>query len=151
MWPLRPALLACDLACAVFALLIWLSLDTLVALVGASGHTQDLAVHYLQIIVPTLPFLLMGMAGGAILRAHGDARRAMMATIVGGLVNAVLDPILIFGLNLELTGAALSSAAARIAMAYFALAPIVRHYGGLRRWRFYATCPPLPPLPCPRS
>ena len=140
------ALLAGGLACAVFALLIWLSLDTLVALVGASGHTQDLAVHYLQIIVPTLPFLLMGMAGGAILRAHGDARRAMMATIAGGLVNAVLDPILIFGLNLELTGAALASAAARIAMAYFALAPIIRHYGGLRWPAPLAFLRDLPPI-----
>jgi Na+-driven multidrug efflux pump len=37
------------------------------------------------------------MVGGAILRAHGAARLAMMATIWGGLVNAVLDPILIFG------------------------------------------------------
>ena len=46
-------------------------------------------------------------------------------------VNAVLDPILIFGLNLELTGAALASVAARIAIAGFALAPIYRHHGGL--------------------
>jgi Na+-driven multidrug efflux pump len=30
-----------------------------------------------------LPLLLVGMVGGAILRAHGDARRAMMATVGG--------------------------------------------------------------------
>ncbi|MBO6510653.1 MAG: polysaccharide biosynthesis C-terminal domain-containing protein, partial [Roseibium sp.] len=84
-----------------------------------------------QIIIPTLPLLLLGMAGGAVLRAHGDARRAMTATLLGGLVNAVLDPILIFGLDLELTGAALASAAARVAMAYFALQPIFKFHGGL--------------------
>ena len=66
--------------------------------------------------MPTLPLLLLGMVGGAILRARGDARRAMMATVWGGVVNAVLDPILIFGLDLELTGAALASVAARIAI-----------------------------------
>ena len=146
------ALLAGGLACAVFAVLIWLSLDTLVALVGATGRAHDLAVHYLQIIVPTLPFLLMGMAGGAVLRAHGDARRAMMATIAGGLVNAVLDPILIFGLNLELTGAALASAASRIAVAYFALSAIFRHHGGLR-WpaplAFLRDLPPIFAIACP--
>ncbi|WP_373635814.1 MATE family efflux transporter [Yoonia sp. SS1-5] len=118
---------------AIFALLVWLNLAFLVSLLGASGATLDLAVQYLQIIVPSLPFLMVGMVGGAILRAHGDARRAMMATIWGGVVNAVLDPILIFGLDLELTGAALASVAARLTIAYVALLPLIRHYGGFDR------------------
>jgi Na+-driven multidrug efflux pump len=92
-----------------------------------------LSIHYLQIIVPSLPFLLIGMVGGAILRAYGDARRAMMATVIGGIVNAVLDPILIFGLNLELTGAAIASVCARVAIAFFALRPLIKHYGGFDR------------------
>jgi len=82
---------------ALFALAVWLNLAPIVALVGATDDTQALAVSYLKIIVPSLPFLMIGMVGGAILRAHGDAKRAMMATIWGGVVNAVLDPILIFG------------------------------------------------------
>ncbi|MEM9213197.1 MAG: MATE family efflux transporter [Cyanobacteria bacterium P01_F01_bin.150] len=116
---------------AIFAGLVWLNLEPLVQLMGASGETQDLAVGYLAIIVPSLPLLMIGMIGGAILRAHGDARRAMMATIYGGLVNAILDPILIFGLDLELTGAAWASVAARAAIAGTALIPIFRHHGGL--------------------
>ena len=116
-----------------FATAVWLALPWLVALLGATGETAALAVLYLRIIVPTLPILLVGMTGGAILRAHGDARRAMMATILGGLVNAVLDPILIFGLNLELTGAALASVAARVTIGAYALIPIFRHHGGLER------------------
>lgn len=115
---------------AVFAAIVWVNLGALVTLLGATGDTHALAVHYLQIIVPTLPFLMVGMVGGAILRAHGDARRAMMATIYGGAVNAVLDPILIFGLDLELTGAALASVAARLTIAAVSLLPILRHYGG---------------------
>jgi len=106
-------------------------LGPLTALVGASGETQVLAIGYLVIVVPSLPLLMIGMAGGAILRAHGDARRAMWTTLAGGIVNAVLDPILIFGLGLELTGAALASVAARITIAVAALWPILRHHGGL--------------------
>lgn len=117
---------------AVFAALVWVNLPALAALVGASGETLDLAVAYLRIIIPSLPLLMIGMIGGAILRAHGDARRAMMATVWGGLVNAVLDPILIFGLDLELTGAALASVAARVTMGVAALVPIIRHYGGVK-------------------
>jgi putative MATE family efflux protein len=118
---------------AVFAGVVWLLLDPIVALLGATGRTHTLAVGYLAIIVPSLPFLIVGMIGGAILRAHGDARRAMAATIYGGLVNAVLDPILIFGLGLDLTGAALASVAARLTIAATALIPVFAHHGGLAR------------------
>ncbi len=118
---------------AVFAFLVWMNLETLAGLMGASGDTLDLSVSYLAIIIPSLPLLLMGMVGGAILRAHGDARRAMLATVWGGGVNAVLDPILIFGLDLELTGAALASVAARFAIAFFGLYPIIKFYGGFTK------------------
>ncbi|RVT86810.1 MATE family efflux transporter [Rhodobacteraceae bacterium CCMM004] len=118
---------------AVFSALVWANLAPIARAVGAKGETLDLAVGYLAIIVPSLPLLIVGMMGGAILRAHGDARRAMSATLIGGAVNAVLDPILIFGLDLELTGAALASVAARVAIAATALLPLLRHHDGLAR------------------
>ncbi|QYK43646.1 MAG: MATE family efflux transporter [Paracoccaceae bacterium] len=118
---------------AIFAAAVWLGLGPLVRLLGATGATEAHAIHYLSIIVPSQPLLMVGMIGGAILRAHGDARRAMLATILGGLVNAVLDPILIFGLGLDLTGAALASVAARVTIAATALRPILRHHGGFDR------------------
>ena len=120
----------------LFALAVWLNLRTLSGLMGATGETLELSVGYLAIIVPSLPFLMVGMIGGAILRAHGDAGRAMMATVWGGVMNAVLDPILIFGLDLELTGAALASVAARLVIAVVAIIPLIRHYGGFDRPTF---------------
>ena len=131
---------------AIFAFLVWLNLEPLAILMGAGDETLDLAVSYLSIIVPTLPLLLLGMVGGAILRARGDARRAMMATVWGGVVNAVLDPILIFGLDLELTGAALASVAARIAIAFFGIYPILKHYGGFHTPKLSALLSDLPPV-----
>ena len=116
---------------AIFAAIVWGNLPVLTSLVGASGLTQELAVSYLRIIIPSLPLLLVGMVGGAILRAHGEARLSMMATIWGGVVNAVLDPILIFGLDLELTGAALASVAARFTIGAVALYPLLRRAGAL--------------------
>lgn len=118
---------------AIFAAIVWLNVPALAALMGASGETLDLATTYLRIIIPSLPLLIIGMVGGAVLRAHGDAARSMQATVIGGLINAVLDPILIFGLNLDLTGAALASVAARFGIAFFALRPIFRHHGGLEK------------------
>ncbi len=115
---------------AIFAFIVWLNIAPLVSLLGASGETRDLAVHYMQIILPSLPVLLVGVVGGAVLRAHGDARRSMNVLILGGVVNAVLDPILIFGLGWELTGAAIASITARFAIAGLALSAIHRFHGG---------------------
>ncbi len=131
---------------AVFAGVVWALVPLFVGLLGASGETARLAVSYLRIIVPSLPLLMVGMIGGAILRAHGDANRAMVATLVGGAVNAVLDPILIFGFGLDLTGAALASVAARMAIAATALLPIFRHHGGLEAPRADHMLPDLRPL-----
>ncbi|MEM6728072.1 MAG: MATE family efflux transporter [Pseudomonadota bacterium] len=116
---------------SIFAALVWFNIPALTRLMGASGNAEVLATQYLRIIIPSLPLLLIGMVGGAILRAYGDARRSMVATLAGGAVNAILDPILIFGLDLELAGAAIASVCARIAIAAFALSPIFKHHGGL--------------------
>jgi putative MATE family efflux protein len=118
---------------SLFAAAVWLVLRPLVALLGATGETAELAVHFLQIVIPSQPLLMVGMIGGAILRSHGDARSAMMATVWGAVATAVLDPILIFGLGWELTGAAIASVAARVVIAVMALRPITQRYGGFDR------------------
>ncbi len=117
----------------VFSALVWVFLPQSVSILGARGETHDLTVHFLRIVIPAQPFLMVGMIGGAILRSHGDARRAMMATIWGAAVNVVLDPLLIFGLHLDLTGAALATVASRVVIAVVALRPIYQHYGGFDR------------------
>lgn len=131
---------------AVFAALVWFNIPALTRLMGASGATEELATGYLRIIIPSLPLLVIGMLGSAILRAYGDARRSMFATVSAGVVNAVLDPILIFGLDLELTGAALASVAARAAMAAVALRPVIVHHGGLVRPDFKCLIRDFSPL-----
>lgn len=118
---------------SLFAALVWAFLWPLVGLLGATGETAALAVHFLQIVIPSQPLLMVGMIGGAILRSHGDARAAMMATVWGAVATAVLDPILIFGFKLELTGAAIASVAARVVIAWVALQPIRKKYGGFDR------------------
>ena len=57
----------------------------------------------------------MSMAAGV--RAIGDARRSMWATLVGSLVNAALDPLFIFTFGWGLEGAALASVVARLVVA----------------------------------
>lgn len=113
--------------CNVEAILSWL---------GAEGEVLRLAVRYVWFILPTMWVMALAMAGMAVLRAFGDARRAMMATLYGGIVNAVLDPILIFAVGLGLDGAAIASVVARFVMMGFAVVPAIRTYGGFAKPSF---------------
>ena len=117
----------------LFAAAVWLALDPISRALGATGETLELTEHYLAIVIPSQPLLMVGMIGGAVLRSHGDARRAMMMTVWGAVATAVLDPILIFGLGWDLTGAALASVAARVVIAAYALQAIIRFHGGFDR------------------
>ncbi len=100
---------------------------------GADGEVLRLATRYVSIILPTMCVMSFAMVAMAVLRAHGDARRSMMATIYGGVVNAVLDPILIFGVGLGLDGAAIASVLARLTMLVAALLPALRVHQGFSR------------------
>lgn len=113
-----------------FTLIIWLGLGAIVHALGAKGETAAATVHFLRIVIAGQPLLLVGIISAAILRSHGDARRSMMVTVWGAVVLAICDPVLIFGLDLGLTGAAIAGILSRLAMAGFGLWPILRHHGG---------------------
>ncbi len=97
------------------------NLNTLITWLGATGNVAEVAHSYLLIVLPASIFLAMGLAASAVLRGIGDAKGSMMSTLSGGLVNAILDPILIFSLSLGVTGAAIASVFARIAVFTYAV------------------------------
>ncbi|MCZ2721402.1 MATE family efflux transporter [Marinomonas sp. 15G1-11] len=100
----------------------------LLALIGAEGIAAERAQAYLYILLPSGPFLAVAMVAGAGLRSAGDAKRSMWATLSGGIVNAILDPIFIFGFNWNIEGAALASVFARFAVLFFSLYPLIKHH-----------------------
>jgi putative MATE family efflux protein len=105
----------------------WFNLPALLAVLGASGQTLDYAVSYAGIVLPNMPVLVLGMSMAAGVRAIGDARRSMWATIAGSLVNAGLDPLFIFTFGWGLEGAALASVVSRVvvmAIAWHAIAVV---------------------------
>ncbi len=102
------------LTAVLISFLGWWYLRQLLQLLGASGLTLEYAVRYAGILLPNMPVLVLGMSVAAGVRAVGDARRSMWATVAGSLVNAVLDPIFIFALGWGLEGAAWASVVARI-------------------------------------
>ena len=82
---------------------------------GAHGDVAELATMYLWIVLPASGLSGMSMALVAALRSHGFAKWSMYPSLAGALVNLVFDPLLIFGLNMGLAGAATATVMARIA------------------------------------
>ncbi|HRY06203.1 MAG TPA: MATE family efflux transporter [Hyphomicrobiaceae bacterium] len=120
---------------SILAFAVWLAIGPLLTLLGATGRTHQLGASYLSILVPSLPLLSLGMTSSAVLRSIGDARRAMYITLAGAITNAILDPILIFGLKLGIEGAAIASALSRIVVVGIGLYGVVVVHGLVARVR----------------
>ena len=101
-------------------------LRPLLAALGAQGRTLDVATTYLMIAAPTAPLMGIGLSFSGVLRAVGDARRAMYVTLSGAVVAAILDPLLILVLGLGVNGAAIVLAFSRLSLA------LLGWYGAVR-------------------
>lgn len=86
-----------------------LFLRPLMVLFGAKGETLELAVEYTRILAIGMPFQIIGAGGSMFIRADGSPQYAMLSTLVGAVLNVILDPVFIFGFDLDMTGAALAT------------------------------------------
>ncbi|MGI9350565.1 MAG: MATE family efflux transporter [Rhizobiaceae bacterium] len=84
------------------------ALPFLLDLLGAKGETHQLSLEFMQIVILSLPLMCVGMCFAALLRAKGDAKRAMYVTLSAGGAALILDPLFIFGLGLGIHGAAIA-------------------------------------------
>lgn len=112
------ALTLTALAAVALTLVALPSLPWLLASLGAHGEAYDVAHSFLWIALPSNLLMALGIGFSGVLRAVGDARRAMFVTLGGGLATAVLDPLLIFGLGLGTNGAAWATVLSRVIFAW---------------------------------
>ena len=99
---------------ALTALMLAFRDPVLAVLLHAHGEAAEVASRFLAIALPANVALALTMALAGVLRAAGDARRAMYVTLSGGLVTAATDPTLIFGFGLGVYGAAWATVIARL-------------------------------------
>lgn len=92
---------------------------------GAGDKSFTFARNYMWIVLPSMPLMTLSMACTGVLRAFGHAKEAMYVTLIAGVVNAVLDPLFIFGVGWGIEGAAVATALSRVAMLAYALWQII--------------------------
>lgn len=102
-------------------LLVFTFLDELLGWLGAKDKAFEFASSYMRIVLPSMPLMAIAMASSGVVRAMGNAKEAMYLTLLGGAVNAVLDPIFIFGAGWGIEGAAIATVMSRAAMLGFGI------------------------------
>lgn len=78
-------------------------------LLGASSDTMDSATDYFCYLALGAPAIIFTLVPSNILRTEGMAVASMVGSITGAVVNIILDPIFIFGLDMGAGGAALAT------------------------------------------
>ncbi len=97
---------------AVAALLLctgmWFAAEPLIVFCGG-GENVELCLEYCQPLIIMAFFLMMNAVWAGTLRAEGAAKVSMVLSIAASVLNMILDPLLIYGLNLGVFGAALAT------------------------------------------
>ena len=93
------------LGIAVAALMLIFRLP-LLHLLGAREDTIAYASSYFIWLALGAPAIILNIVPGNLLRTEGLAKEAMFCTVIGALINIVLDPIFIFALGFGAGGAA---------------------------------------------
>ncbi len=86
-------------------------------LLGASSDTMDSAMAYYSYLALGAPAIIFTLVPSNILRTEGMAVASMVGSITGAVVNMILDPIFIFGLNMGAGGAALATVLSNVVSA----------------------------------
>ncbi len=97
---------ACVAVGALIMAVLWIFLDGVTVMLGASEESIGLTKTYLRIAIGCGVFSMISNCFSSIVRTEGEAMKAMTGTLIGNLLNIILDPIFILGFRWGVAGAA---------------------------------------------
>lgn len=95
--------------------------DTLLTWFGATEKTLPFASSYFTIYVCGTISVQLALGLNAFISSQGFAATSMLTVIIGAVTNIVLDPILIYGLNMGVQGAAVATVLSQTVSALWVL------------------------------
>lgn len=93
----------------VLTIILLIFNEDLLMLFGASENTISYAVEYMNIYAIGTIFVQLTLGLNMYITAQGFSKIAMFTVLIGAITNIILDPILIYGLNLGVSGAAIAT------------------------------------------
>lgn len=106
--------LASALLGTLVSVLFYLNLDSVLYFLGSTDTILPYARQYALWILIAGPFLSVSCTLNNLLRYEGRAMYAMIGLTTGGILNMAGDPILMFGFNMGVSGAGLSTCISQI-------------------------------------
>ena len=97
------------IAGAALSALFLAFMDQTLAMVGADAATSGPARTYLTIVSLGGIFVVVSNCYANVIRAEGQAGKAMMGQLLGNLLNVILDPIMILFFDCGIAGAAIAT------------------------------------------
>ena len=82
----------------------------MVRLLGATPTCEQYSIDYASFVLLAAPFMACNFVMNQCLRSEGSATLSMIGMGFGGVLNCILDPIFIFGLDMGVAGASLATA-----------------------------------------
>ena len=116
-------------------------------LFGASDATYAYANAYLEIYLMGTAFSMIATGMNGFINAQGFPKIGMLTTVMGAVLNAVLDPVFIFALNLGVRGAAIATVISQCVSCLWVLRFLTGNKAVLRLKRQYM----MPELPLLRQ
>ncbi len=99
---------------------------------GATADTEHLLREYLGTLLWGAPLIASATVLNALLRAEGQARKAMIANLIGNGLNILLDALFILSFRWGVTGAALATIIGQSAAALFSLSMLLSKKSAIR-------------------
>ncbi len=93
----------------ILSVAMFLGIDSVLSLLGASEDIWNMVKNYLLILCISGPFIVIFSCFSNLLRAEGQAGKAMIGMLIGNLINIILDPIFILVLDFGVEGAAIAT------------------------------------------
>ena len=90
-------------------------------LFGASDVSYVYANAYLKIYLLGTPFTMLTTGLNGFINGQGFPKVGMMTTVIGALLNLILDPVFIFGFDMGVSGAALATVLSQVVSAVWVL------------------------------
>lgn len=96
-------------------------LEPLLLFFGSPQNVLGYAKEYVGITAIGFPFFVLSSGGTHLVRADGSPRYSMMCNLSGAIINAILDPIFIFALDMGMKGAALATITGQIVSGFLVI------------------------------
>ncbi|SMO31852.1 MATE family efflux transporter [Melghirimyces algeriensis] len=105
----------------VFTVLCLIFLDPVLIAFGANKEILGPAADYTRIILFASIFMIIGAGMNNFIRAEGSPKKSMFTMLIGSILNVILAPIFIFGLDWGMEGAALATAISQLISALWVM------------------------------